>query len=229
LPLAVAGLPSTASARTLEWSGHKWDVRPAGFGPPGPNYWSDEPDSVRVEGSELVLTIARDITGRWRGAEIANRRHLGYGTYRWVVGTDLSALDPDEVLGMFTYGARHPSNNEIDFEAARWGHRASPSGSATVWQDAEANRRRTRGFRYTRRPPYAHTFTWRPGRIDYGVSDGTGARLLDWSVTAGVPRPARELARINYWRFEGAPPAGERSVRLQSFAWQPLRRASRGT
>jgi hypothetical protein len=223
LPIAASMpmLPAPASARTLEWSGHRWDVRPAGFGSPGPNQWSDAPENVRVEGSELVLTIRPDAAGQWAGAEVANQAHLGYGTYRWVVNSDLKRLDAHEVLGMFTYGGPDPSNNEIDFEPAHWGNRAWPGGSATVWQDAAAERRRTQSFRYAGRPPYVHEFVWRPGRIDYVVTEGGGATLLDWTVTSGVPTPSSEVARINYWRFRGMPPAGIRSMRLASFSWAP--------
>jgi hypothetical protein len=221
LPLAAAAFPATASARMLEWSGHSWEVRSSGFGTPGPNQWSDSPENVRVEGSELVLSIARDALGRWTSAEVANRAHLGYGTYRWVVNSDLSALDASEVLGMFTYGGTAPSNNEIDFEPSHWGNTAWPSGSATVWQDAAGGRRQTRSFHYTDRPPYTHELVWRPGAIDLRVTDGAGTRLLDWPVRQGVPVPSSEVPMINYWRDRGVPPASVRTMRLASFSWTP--------
>jgi hypothetical protein len=104
LPLQLM-LPtvSTASARTISWSGYTWDVRPPGFGGPGPNDWSDSEANVRVDGTDLVLSIVRDAAGRWTSAEVDNQQHFGYGTYRWVVASELSDLDRYEVLGMFTY------------------------------------------------------------------------------------------------------------------------------
>jgi hypothetical protein len=220
--LLMTGLVCDAAvARTIEWSGYTWDVRPAGFGAPGPNQWSDSPVNVRTEGSDLVLSIVRDAAGRWTAAEIGNQTHLGYGTYRWVVASDLRALDANEVLGLFTYGGDARSHNEIDFEPSHWGNPAWPGGSATVWQDAAADRKHGRTFDYTGPPPYVHEFTWTPVRIHYIVRDGEGATLLDWTVRAGVPTPSSEVPRINYWRHQGVAPASVRSMRIASFNWQP--------
>jgi hypothetical protein len=214
-------LPSAAAARAIAWSGYTWEVRPAGFGDPGPNHWSDSPDNVRVEGSELVLSIVKDAAGRWTSAEVDNQQHLGYGTYRLVVASDLSALDAAEVLGMFTYGGAEPSHNEIDIEPSHWGNLAWPTGSATVWQDAGAGLHRGKTFTYSNRPPYVNQFTWEPGRIGYLITDATGRTLFRWTVTRGVPIPSSEVPMINYWRFRNRPPAGVRSMRLASFNWAP--------
>ncbi|QEC46194.1 hypothetical protein FSW04_00490 [Baekduia soli] len=222
LVLLLLGGPVTrAVARTIQWSGSTWDVRPAGFGEPGPTAWTDSEAGVHVEGSDLVLSISRDASGAWASTELDGRQHLGYGTYRWVVASDLSALDANEVLGMFTYGGASPSNNEIDIEPSHWGNAGWPTGSATVWQDATAGLSQAKTFAYSSRPPYVNQFTWEPGRIRYLITDAAGATLLDWTVTRGVPVPSTEVPVINYWRFENAPPAGVRSMRLSSFAWVP--------
>ena len=218
LCLAIA---PTAMARTISWSGYTWDVRPSGSGAPGPNQWSDSAANVAVDGSDLVLSIVQDASGRWTSAEVDNQQHFGYGTYRWIVATDLSALDSHEVLGMFTYGGASPSNNEIDLEPSHWGNLAWPTGSATVWQDAEAGLNQSTAFDYTNRPPYVHQFTWLPGKVVYLVSDATGATLLSWTVTSGVPTPSSEVPMINYWRFDNSPPASARSMRISSFTWAP--------
>ncbi len=210
---------ATSMARSISWSGYTWDVRPGGFGEPGPNQWSDSDANVRVDGSDLVLSIVQDSSGRWTSAEVDNQQHLGYGTYRWVVQSDLSALDANEVLGMFTYGGTSPSNNEIDFEPSHWGHLAWPTGSATVWQDASAGLNQSKTFDYTSKPPYVHQFTWMPGAITYLVTDAAGATLFSWTVTSGVPTPSSEVPIVNYWRFANAPPAAARSMRLSSFTW----------
>ena len=215
---------ATAGARTIAWSGYTWDVRPAGFGGPGPNDWSDSEANVRVDGTDLVLSIVRDAAGRWTSAEVDNQRHFGYGTYRWIVASDLSALDTHEVLGMFTYGGSSPSNNEIDIEASHWGDLSWPTGSATVWQDADAWRHHVRSFPYSDRPPYVNQFTWAPGRVSYLVTDATGATLFRWTVRRGVPTPSSEVPRINYWRSSGEPPTSARSMRISSFTWNPLGR-----
>lgn len=221
LLLLVLAAPATAVARTISWSGYRWDIRPTGVGSPGSNLWSDSAASVHTEGSDLVLSIVKDASGCWTSAEVDSHRHLGYGTYRWIVASDLSALDAGEVLGLFTYGGSSPSNNEIDIEASHWGHPAWPSGSVTVWQDAAANRSRSVSFKYSNRPPYANQFTWEPGKVRYLVTDAAGAVLLDRVVTRGVPTPSTEVPVINYWRYGKARPRGERSMRISSFTWIP--------
>ena len=213
---------STAGARTISWSGYTWDVRGPGFGGPGPNHWSDSEANVRVEGTDLVLSIVRDAAGRWTSAEVDNQQHFGYGTYRWIVASDLSDLDMYEVLGMFTYGGSDPSNNEIDIEASHWGDLAWPTGSATVWQDADAWRHDVRSFPYSDRPPYVNQFTWAPGRVSFLVTDATGETLFRRTVTKGVPTPSSEVPRINYWRSAGKPARRARSMRISSFTWTPL-------
>ena len=115
-----------------------------------------------------------------------------------------------------------PSNNEIDIEPSHWGNMSWPTGSATVWQNANANGSEERGFRYSSHPPYVNQFTWSPGRIDYLITDATGATLLAWTVTIGVPTPSTEVPVINYWRFNNVAPVGVRTMRISSFAWAPL-------
>jgi hypothetical protein len=213
---------STAAARTISWSGYTWDVRGAGFGDPGPNHWSDSEANVHMDGTDLVLAIVPDASGLWTSAEVANQHHLGYGTYRWIVASDLSALDANEVLGLFTYGGSSPSNNELDIEASHWGDTSWPTGSATVWQDAAAWRHRVKTFRYSDRPPYVNQFTWAPGRVSYLVTDATGATLFKWTVKRGVPTPSSEVPRINHWLSRGEAPTRARSMRISSFTWIPL-------
>jgi hypothetical protein len=212
----------TAVARTISWSGYTWNVRPGGFGSPGPNQWSDSTANVRVDGSDLLLSIVRDGSGRWTSVEVDNQQHLGYGTYRWIVASDLSALDANEVLGMFTYGGSSASNNEIDIEPSHWGNLAWPRGSATMWQEAGGGHNVSKTFEYSSRPPYVNQFTWEQGKVTYRVTDVTGATLFDWTVTSGVPTPSSEVPMINYWRFENAPPPGVRNMRISSFMWIPL-------
>jgi hypothetical protein len=216
-------LAANGEARTISWSGYNWDVRPAGTAQqPGPNDWSDSTANVRVQGSDLLLSIVKNSAGHWTSAEVDNQRHLGYGTYQWVVATDLSGLDANEVLGMFTYGGASPSNNEIDIEPSHWGNMANPDGSATVWQNANAGLSEERDFNYSSHPPYVNQFTWSPGRIDYLITDATGATLLAWTVTTGVPTPSTEVPITNYWRYQNVAPAGPRTMRISSFAWVPL-------
>lgn len=206
--------------RKVSWSGYTWFVRHPGLGGPGPNQWSDSVANVHLSGGDLVLSIVRDKSGRWTSAELDNQRHLGYGTYRWVVAADLSAADPYQVLGMFTFGG----GTEVDMERSQWGNQLSTNGSAAVWQDVRNPDRAFNTFNYSNHPPYVHQLIWSPGKIGFLITDATGAVLLDWTVTAGVPAPYREVPIVNYWRFHGVPPSGVTTVRIASFTWTPLAR-----
>lgn len=214
--------------RTISWSGYTWNVRASGRGAPEGNYWSDSRANVRLSGSDLLLSIAKDSHGQWASTEIENRRNLGYGTYRWVVASDLSAFDAYQVLGMFTYGGSGPSITEIDLEPSHWGNVLWPNGSAVVWQNAITRTRASSLFNYSNHPPYVNQFTWARGSVHFQVTDSTGATLFDWTVTKGVPRPSTEVPVINFWRFHNVPPSRVTTVRISNFTYAPLARRQSG-
>jgi len=213
--------------RAISWSGYTWYVRHPGWGGPGPNHWSDSTGSVRVSGSDLLLSIVQDRAGRWMSAEIDNARHLGYGTYRWVVASDLSSDDPNQVLGMFTVAGTGPLADEIDIEHSQWGNPLASNGSAAVWQDASVHANQSNTFTFSSHPPYVNQFTWSPGRASFLITDATGALLLNWTAVSGVPKPTDEVPVVNLWRFHGVAPSSGATVRLSSFTWTPLATTSR--
>jgi hypothetical protein len=208
--------------RAIRWSGYTWFVRPPGWGGPGPNHWSDSSANARVSGRNLVLSVVRDRSGHWTSTEIDNQRHLGYGTYRWVVASDLSKTDPNQVLGLFTFGGTGPYGDEVDIESSQWGNPLSMDGSAAVWQSTFTHATQFTTFDYSSHPPYVAQFTWSPGKVSFLITDATGAVLLDWAAVGGVPTSSGEVPVINYWRFHGVPPDAVRSVRISSFTWTPL-------
>jgi len=208
--------------RAITWSGYTWFVRHPGWGGPGLNPWSDSTANAHVSGTDLVLSIVRDRSGRWTSSEIDNQRHLGYGTYRWVIASDLSTADPNQVLGLFTFGGAGAFGNEVDIEASRWGNPLAPDGSAAVWENALAHATQFTTFTYSDDPPYTTQFTWTPGRVSFIVTDGAGTVLLDWTAIGGVPTASSEVPVLNYWRFHGVPPAAASTVRIASFRWTPL-------
>jgi hypothetical protein len=107
-------------------------------------------------------------------------------------------------------------------EASQWGNPLWANGSTVVWQNVRTHTRQFTPFFYSSRPPYVHQFTWAPGRVSFLITDATGAVLLDWTATTGVPVPAGQVPIINFWRFHNAAPGSPTTVRISSFSWTPL-------
>ncbi|MGH6635400.1 MAG: hypothetical protein ACRED0_04455 [Gammaproteobacteria bacterium] len=60
--------------------------------------------------------------GRWYCAEVVSADSFGFGTYRFSLDSPVDALDPNVVLGLFTWSDDPAYNNrEIDIEFTRWG------------------------------------------------------------------------------------------------------------
>lgn len=117
----------------LNFSGMAWKKKDTGtvvWGP-GPNYFSGNNVFVDTNGN-LHLKITYD-NGQWRCAEINTTNTLGYGTYRFYVGTNTSLLPANAVLGLFTYGANDGyAHREIDVEYSRG--TVVGNGTSNFWQ-----------------------------------------------------------------------------------------------
>jgi hypothetical protein len=197
LVLVAAPIPSATAAergdRTLRWSGYTWTVRETkGRADPGNNRWGDTVWNARVrrDGS-LRLNISKG-----KAVELIGPR-TGYGTYRWVVETDVRRVDPFRVIAFFVRG----TGGEQDIEFSRWGDRGQTSvGTWVSW------RRRTRlkfeFFAVDGPPPYTVQITWRPKRTRYTVRDANRRVVLDQTY-ASSPAGRRVSPRLSYWIYPG--------------------------
>lgn len=177
--------------RAFHWSGYRWTVRSTDErADPGANLWGDSRKHARVrrDGS-LRVNIARG-----RSVEVVGPR-TSYGRYRWVVDSDLSAVDPFRVVAFFVRGSRR----EHDIEFSRWGDPAlATAGSWVTW------RKRTRLdfglFTVPAAAPFTIVLDWRPGTARFTVRDASAALLLDRTIPSG--RGGRHTApRISYWLY----------------------------
>lgn len=225
--------PPTASAavRTIAFSGETWWVKnSAGLVGPGPNYFSDSARNVTVDkAGRLHLRLTRTGT-RWYAAEVVLTRSLGYGTYRFDLATPIDRLDPNVVLGLFTWDDDPSdalrSHREIDFEATRWANPADPNnGQFTVqpWDAAPAPRYK----RFAIPPGLASSsveFTWLPGQVVFVTRDSAGRPYQSWAFQdPSVPTPGKETARMNLWLINGRPPTNGREVEIvvSAFSFTP--------
>jgi hypothetical protein len=193
----VATVPVAPAAergdRVLQWSGHRWLVRktttPAD---PGGNLWGDSIWNVRkLRDGSLRLNIAKG-----RAVELIGPP-TGYGSYRWVLDTDVRGIDPFRVIAFFVRG----TGGEQDIEFSRWGEAGQPLiGSWVTW------RRRTRlafdQFPVAGPPPYVVMIDWRPTGTRFRVRDGRGALPLDLRYPS-APAGRHVAPRLSYWVYPG--------------------------
>ena len=173
---------------------------------PGPNFFSDSLENVWVDGAGLHLRITLR-NGRWRAAEVVLDRSLGYGTYRFTVASPVGRLNPNVVLGLFTWSDDDADNHrEIDIEMARWGNPASATNAQYVVQSS-GTPGNVSDFAQPDAPGSTHEFTWAAKAVTFRSATASGATFATWTYTGmDVPKPGNERIRINLWLHRGAPP-----------------------
>jgi hypothetical protein len=216
--------------RTLQFSGYTWGVKasPSPVGP-GPNFFSSQESDVFVDASgRLHLKIVQR-EGSWWCSEIVNTQSLGFGTYIFTLTSPVDQLDPNVVLGLFTWDDLAPQYNfrEIDIEFSRWG---DPQGlnSQYVIQPYTPTGNIHR-FGTTRFGSLStHLIEWRADGVRFlsyqGSPANPGAQIQTWSYTgADNPPPGAENARLNLWLMDGKPPTDDKEVEVvvESFRFIP--------
>src|SRR5258708_6137797 len=122
---AVASATLTRSDTHLRWisfNGYDfWCKTSANLVRPRPNYSPDSTNNVWLDAvGQLHLRITNR-SNQWQCAEIVTDRSFGYGNYRFELAFSVNELDPNAVLGMFTWSDDPSySDREIDIECSRW-------------------------------------------------------------------------------------------------------------
>jgi hypothetical protein len=219
-----AAARNAAAAGTVAFSGYDWAVKaPATTWGPGPNHWSA--DNVDVDAlGRLHLKITQR-NGTWYCGEVTLDQELGYGTYRFSVASSVGALDPNVILGMFTWSDDPAENDrELDIEIARWGSATDPTNAQYVVQPAGPAGHLTRFTQPSRPPRSVQSFTWLPGQVDFSTTEADGSQVAgtDYSGT-DVPTPGSERVHINLWLYGGMPPTdgSDVEVTLSGFSFTP--------
>ncbi|HTT87311.1 MAG TPA: hypothetical protein VMF60_08090 [Acidimicrobiales bacterium] len=221
LATTVPSGPASAGAPgTLSFSGYTWTVKsgPHRMGP-GPNYFASSNAWVDSEG-RLHLAITK-VGSQWTVGEVYATRSLGYGTYTWVLDTRVDNLDPNMVLGLFTYAnARAYHHREIDVEASRWRNIVDHTNAQFVVQPSG---RRHNLLRITEQPtlPATFSFRWTATSLTFSAPNASPSA---WTYTGKNRPPAGgELADMNFWLTGGRAPAfgTGASVIIRSFTFTP--------
>lgn len=229
-PVAAAPLQQ---ATTITFSGYQWTVKTGNGLGPGPNNWSASNVWVGSTG-DLHLKITQ-VNGQWYSAEIVSTQAFGFGQFQWKVISQLDQLDPNVVLGLFTYPTANvgpDGTNEIDIEAARWGVSGNPAGNYTVYPAVGGRPYTTHPFAFTL--PGDHTtqrFTWQSKSIFFqslnGHTDTNKNEYANWTFTPANPLqdiPQTPVpVHINLWLFQGHAPTNGQPVEvvIRQFKYTP--------
>ena len=200
---------------TVTWSGATWQVKTSRSAVgPGPNIFDKANVWVDAQG-RLHLRITKNAAGAWSAAEIIGPKTYGYGTYTVTLASPSDQLDPNVVLGFFTWSDKAPyAHREIDIEFARWGVAGAATNAQYVVQPTSVASHLTR-FTQPSDATSSHAFTWRKGQIDWQSRDATGATIASKTyLGTDVPPTGDERVRLNLWLFGGADPTDGQPVEV---------------
>jgi len=221
------------SVRHLEFSGYDWWLKTSSdqVGP-GPNYFSDSTNNVWLDGQgQLQLRITHR-ANQWQCAEAVTARTFGYGSYRFELGSTVNDLDPNVVLGLFTWSDDPAyAHREIDIECSRWSNVSDLNNAQYVVQPWDTAGHLARLNVPAGSTNSTHVFTWETNRVSFqsqgGAFDSSPSlpnQITNWTYALAVPPTGDENVRLNLWLYNGAAPVSTIEVEfvLRSFQFVPL-------
>src|SRR5262249_28983324 len=140
---------------------------------------------------------------------------LGYGTYRFYLDSSVDNLDPNVVLGLFTWSDASAYNNrEMDIEFAKWGAPRNNNGWYTV-QPYYVGGNQVSFSQPTNMPQSIQIFDWfadslgnnRTARF-YSLAGNSAyaTPYVQHLFSSGVPPTGDEKVRMNLWLYQGRAP-----------------------
>jgi hypothetical protein len=226
-------IPVTLGAsdyREIQFGGETWEVKSStSKTAPGPNYWSDYPNSVWVDEEGMNLTIKRRY-GQWQCSEVNTKRATGYGTYTFAVDSSFMTYEPQVVAGFFTWDSEHAeANREIDIEFAAWGQNNGIKGQFVVQPYDTPDRilifdPKMQGTYSTHRivwTPESLSFSSYHGNVDPDNLISNLYLMQQWQFQGKPPTSGNAKFRINLWLFEGKKPTTQAKLTIKSFSFVP--------
>ncbi|PYJ05700.1 MAG: hypothetical protein DME25_07995 [Verrucomicrobia bacterium] len=220
-------------ARFLSFSGYDWWVKtssePVG---PGTNYFSNSTNNVWVDGQGWLHLRITHRSGLWQCAEIISARTFGYGSYRFELASPVNDLDPNAVLGLFTWSDDPAyADREIDLECSRWGNPADPNNSQYVVQPYYLTNHLLRYAVPAGLTNSALVFAWQSNQVSFQSQRGSFSPnpaqpnlITNWTYTLAAPQTGDENVRLNLWlnNTNGPASSNEVEVVIKSFQFVPL-------
>jgi len=218
--------------RQIHFSGYDWWVKTAA-GPvgPGPNYFSDSTNNVWLDAQGALHLRITNRSNSWQCAEVVSARTFGYGSYRFELNSPVDNLDPNAVLGLFTWSDDPAfAHREIDIEGSRWGNASDTNNAQYVVQPFDIPGHLVR----LKVPPgqvlSTHSFIWNSSGVSYQSLRGGYApnpdptnQIRGWNYALSTPQTGDENVRLNLWLYNGAAPTDhqETEIVLTSFQFVP--------
>ena len=114
----------------------------------------------------------------WQCAEIVSQTTPGYGTYAFHLASPVDALDPNVILGLFTWTDQPDfTHREIDFEGGRWVDPSDFANAQFVIQPYYLPGHLVR-YRIPNPPTNAvPSFNWQTNAIAFRCTTGTAAAV----------------------------------------------------
>jgi len=200
-----------------------WLVKSTGDGRagPGPNVFSDAASNVFVGAEGRLHLRITQVREQWRCAEVRLAASLGYGRYAVTLASPIHALDPQVVLGLFTYDHDDAADHhrEIDIEFSRWGDADEQRAAQFVMQPAEGDS--VVRVEVGDQAPSEQSFTWTRRSVTFAASNTTPPTAT--YSGAKVPSAGTETFTINLWLYGGKPPQNGEGVEvvIDRFAFTP--------
>ncbi len=210
--------------RYLSFAGYYWQVKRSDcLAGPGPNYFTDRPEDVWVDlEGNLHLTVSFH-DGYWWCTEVINTASLGYGTYIIQTRSRVDAIDPNMVVGLFTWdtGSPETSYREMDIEFARWGDPSNATNAQYAVQPCsscpgcEDRCHRFQVDLTEAEKDLTNYLIWQPGSVTFksylGVHLGheppSEDLIAEWTYAGPYTKvPGAENFRINFWLLNGLAP-----------------------
>src|SRR5262249_4071269 len=146
--------------------------------------------------------------------------NFGYGTYRWYIDSPVDTLNPNVVLGLFTWSDNAAYNHrEIDIEFSRWGA-VNNQNAQYVVQPYNLPQNIHRFNIPAGINTSMHSFNWQSTSVSSESDRGQSLPpsptdiLQQWNFTSGIPVPGDENARINLWLYQGKAPTDGKPVEI---------------
>ena len=171
-------------------------------------------------------------SNQWQCAELVSARTFGYGSYRFQLASPADNLNPNAVLGLFTWSDDPAyANREIDIECSRWGNATDTNNAQYVVQPYNLSGHLARIAVPAGQTNSALPFVWETNRVSFQSQRGSFSPspspanvISNWTYTLTVPPTGDENVRLNLWLMNGVAPTDHQEVEvvISSFQFVPL-------